>query len=58
MSKSILVVAESLDINKYSGAKANFAFVQNLFLAGFSTKVLHYSRKKIDFEGLNNIYEI
>lgn len=53
--KHILVVAESIDIDKSSGAKANMALIKNLIKAGFRIKVYHYSIKKIDIEGAESV---
>ncbi|MCP9198311.1 UDP-glycosyltransferase [Gramella sp. GC03-9] len=53
--KRILIVAESIDANQGSGAKANLALIQNLAQAGFKCKVFHYSRKQIELENLRTI---
>lgn len=50
--KKILVVVDSIDSNHSSGSKANLAFIQNLALAGFGVKVLHYSNKEIPLSGI------
>ncbi|MFN3908570.1 MAG: UDP-glycosyltransferase [Flavobacterium sp.] len=52
MKNNILVVVESLDINDSSATKGRVSLIQNLILCGFKLKVLHYSRKKIDFTTL------
>lgn len=48
----ILVVAESIDIEDSSGSKANVALILNLRKAGFEPIVFHYTRKKIQLEGI------
>lgn len=47
----ILVVVDSIDIEDSSGSKANVALIQNLIIAGFTVKVLHYTRKEIHIPG-------
>jgi hypothetical protein len=49
----ILVVAESINVEDSSGSKVNVALIQNLHLAGFEVKVLHYSHKKIELENIH-----
>ena len=51
----ILVVAESIDIDESSGAKASLGIIQNLHVAGFELLVYHYSRKEIDLPGIVTI---
>lgn len=48
----ILVVAESLDVEDSSGTKGRVALIQNLQKAGFDLKVLHYTPKDINLEGI------
>ena len=50
--KTLFIVVESLDINKSSGAKANFALIQNLASLGYKIKVLHYSKKHVQLKGV------
>jgi hypothetical protein len=50
--KKILVLAESIDVDDSSGSKANVALIQNLHKAGFEVIVYHYTRKKIQLEGI------
>lgn len=45
--KRILVIAESIDVNASSGAKANVALIEALLLCGYNVMVLHYTRKNI-----------
>jgi len=52
MSKKILIVVDSIDVNDSSGSKANVALIQNLKEAGFELIVYHYSRKEIQLEGI------
>ncbi len=54
-SKKILVIAESVDKDSGSGAKANLALIKNLIEAGFQVKVYHYSRKEIKLGGAESI---
>lgn len=49
--QNILVVVESIDVNKSSGPKVNIAFINNLVTLGYSVKVLHYTRKDIQLNG-------
>lgn len=51
--KRILIVVESIDFEKSSGAKANVALIQNLHKAGFDIIVFHYTRKDIQLEDIN-----
>ncbi len=51
----ILVVAESIDVNDSSGSKVNVALIYNLKNAGFNLKVLHFTRKNIDLNGIQCI---
>jgi len=44
----ILVVVDSLDVDRSSGARANAAIVANLCSEGFDVDVLHYSHRDID----------
>ena len=50
--KTLFIVVESLDINKSSGAKANFALIKNLVSLGYKMRVIHYSRKDIEIGGV------
>ena len=43
----ILIIADTLDVNKSSGAKASMALVHSLQKCGYEIKVLHYSRKHL-----------
>ena len=52
MSKKILVVVDSINVNDSSGSKANVALIQNLEEAGFELLVYHYSRKEIQLDGI------
>ncbi|APY00731.1 glycosyltransferase family protein [Lacinutrix venerupis] len=53
--KNILVIAESIDVNATSGAKANVALINALLLCNYSVTVLHYTRKKILLSQINCI---
>ncbi|WP_272023347.1 UDP-glycosyltransferase [Olleya namhaensis] len=48
----ILVVSESIDIEDSSGSKVNVALILNLAKLGYDVKVLHYSRKNIELDGV------
>jgi glycosyltransferase involved in cell wall biosynthesis len=53
----ILVISESINVNDSSSAsKVNVALISNLKKAGFNLKVLHYSHKKIDIEGIECVW--
>lgn len=52
ISKKILVVAESIDVEDSSGAKGRVALIQNLYKAGFEPVVYHYTRKDINLENI------
>ena len=51
-NKKILIVAESIDVEDSSGSKGRVALIRNLKKAGFILKVLHYTRKEIQIEGI------
>lgn len=51
--KSVLVITESIDINDSSGTKGRVALIKNLQKIGCEVKVLHYTRRNIDLEGIN-----
>jgi len=51
----LLIVSESIDIEDSSGSKVNVALIKNLKKVGCSVKVLHYTRKNIQLEGINCI---
>ena len=51
MSKSILVLVDSIDQDQSSGARANKALIENLAYLGYALTVCHYSRKAIDIDG-------
>lgn len=50
--KKILVVAESIDVDDSSGSKANVALIRNLRSTGYNLIVYHYTRKKLELEGI------
>ena len=50
--KKILVVAESINVEDSSGSKANVALILNLRDLGFDVVVYHYTRKRIELEGI------
>jgi len=47
VSKKIMVVVESIDVDDSSGSKVNVALIQNLASLGCQLKVYHYSHKEI-----------
>jgi hypothetical protein len=51
----ILVVAENININHSSGAKANVAMIDNLVSAGYIVDCVHYSGKKVQIKNVNSI---
>lgn len=55
IKKNILVIAESIDVNATSGAKANVALINALLLCNYSVTVLHYTRKTILLSQINCI---
>lgn len=55
MSKQIVVVVESIDVNDSSGSKVNVALIKNLSALGYNITVLHYTRKTIDLNGITCI---
>ena len=52
ISKKILVVVESIEIEDSSGSKANVALIRNLHKSGFELLVYHYTRKEIQLPGI------
>jgi hypothetical protein len=48
----ILVISESINVEDSSGSKVNVALITNLKKAGYQLKVLHYSHKKVQLEGI------
>lgn len=48
----ILVVADTLDLEKSSGAKGRIALLNGLSNEGFRLKVLHYSRRELHLENI------
>ncbi|MCZ4318522.1 UDP-glycosyltransferase [Aequorivita viscosa] len=55
MSKKILILAETLDVNSSSAGKACNAFVNSLAIQNFDIIVYHYSHKEIK---INNVQTI
>ncbi|NER12181.1 UDP-glycosyltransferase [Leptobacterium flavescens] len=51
----ILFIAESIDVENSSAAKACVSLITNLHKAGFKLKVLHYSHKEVDLPGIECI---
>ncbi|MFN4026761.1 MAG: UDP-glycosyltransferase [Flavobacterium sp.] len=49
----ILVVSESINVEDSSASKGRVALINNLQLAGYTLKVLHYSHKEIQLQGIN-----
>ncbi|OIQ22837.1 MAG: hypothetical protein BM549_06475 [Lacinutrix sp. MedPE-SW] len=55
IKNNILVIAESIDVNATSGAKANVALINALLLCNYTVTVLHYTRKNILLPHINCI---
>lgn len=55
MTKQILIVVDSIDVNDSSGSKANVALINNLKKIGCNVTVLHYSRNNIELDGVKCI---
>ncbi len=51
MTKKILVLAETIDVDSSSAGKANMGFIQSLIKGGFLVEVLHYSHKEVAVQG-------
>ncbi|MAM22101.1 MAG: UDP-glycosyltransferase [Croceibacter sp.] len=56
MPKKILILAESIDQNSTSGAKARYALVKNLQSLGHIITVFHASGKTIEIPHVNSIF--
>ncbi|NIJ45428.1 hypothetical protein FHR24_001896 [Wenyingzhuangia heitensis] len=54
-TKKILVISESINIEDSSASKVNVALILNLVKIGYKVKVLHYTRKNIQLEGVECI---
>ena len=52
----ILVISESINVEDSSGSKVNVALISNLQKAGFQLKVLHYTHKEIQLEGIECVW--
>lgn len=52
LDQNILIIAENIDVESSSGAKGRVALIKNLYKAGFSVQVYHYSRKEVQLEGI------
>lgn len=48
----ILVISESINVEDSSGSKVNVALITNLKEAGYQLRVLHFSHKDIQLEGI------
>lgn len=53
--KKILVISESIDVEDSSASKGRVALILNLKKSGYNVKVLHYTRKEIQLEGIECI---
>ncbi len=53
MSKKIVIIVESIDVDDSSGSKANVALIQNLHKIGYQISVYHYTRKEIQIENID-----
>jgi hypothetical protein len=52
MTKHILIIVDSIDVNDSSGSKANVALIKNLAAIGYGVVVLHFTQKDIYLEGV------
>ena len=52
---NILVIAESIDVNATSGAKANVALINALIQCKYNVTVIHYTRREINIPLVNCI---
>lgn len=55
MSRNIIVIVDSIDVNDSSGSKANVALIKNLLAIHYHVTVYHYTRKVINIEGASCI---
>ena len=51
MTKQIVIVVDSIDVNDSSGSKANVALIKNLAAIGYSVTVMHFTQKDIHLKG-------
>lgn len=49
----ILVISESINVEDSSASKGRVALINNLQLAGYTLKVLHYSHQEIQLQGID-----
>ncbi|MGJ8684493.1 MAG: UDP-glycosyltransferase [Nonlabens sp.] len=49
----LLIVADTLDVEKSSGAKGRIALIKGFLELGYQLKVLHYSRKEVEIQGVS-----
>lgn len=52
MTKQIVIIVDSIDVNDSSGSKANVALIKNLSSIGYYITVLHYTQKDIHLTGI------
>ena len=55
MTKRILIVVDSIDVNDSSGSKANLGLIKNLSAIGYQVTVLHYTQKNIQIPSVTCI---
>ncbi|MAP79616.1 MAG: UDP-glycosyltransferase [Aequorivita sp.] len=55
MSKKILILAETIDVNGSSAGKARQAFIKSLKEQNFKLKIYHFSHKKIVIDNVHTI---
>ncbi len=53
INKKILVVADTLDVDRSSGGRASMALVELVNRVAPDSKVIHYSRKDMDRQGID-----
>ena len=51
----ILIISESINVEDSSASKVNVAMIKNLKSEGYQVRVLHYTRKAIEIEGIECI---
>lgn len=52
MSKKILILVDSINVEDSSGSKANVALINNFKASGYELLVCHYTRKTINLPGI------
>jgi len=55
MTKQILIIVDSININDSSGSKANLTLIKNLAAVGYVVTVLHFTQKDIQLKSVECI---